>query len=521
MNIIQTLWSRNSPNYLSENCGWLSSEYNLMSWALSCLQLKEFYNHVTLYADSVSAKLMIDTLRLPYTEVVCNLDKLNTYHPKLWALPKVHTYSVQEEPFLHIDGDVFIWKAFEEELLQSQLIAQNKESATSYYESIMKLLEAGLKYFPPEIEEERKNKELIYAYNAGVFGGTDIPFFKEYCKKAFEFVDANLSNLGRINVVDFNIFFEQYLFYCLVKKERREVAVLFSDLIDDTQYTGFGDFHEVPHNKTFLHLLGNYKKSTLVCNQMAYRLREDFPEYYYRIIELYKKAKLPLFKDYYYFTPSINEAKLLSRYNNLKENYCAKQLSMFTAESIRPNFEQSIDKFIIPNEEPTLQEDYEKFRQSLSTIIVKKFCHLSKDYLYARDISCTRYFAYIFGDMKKIFEKMIVKDTTIEIIQSKHRWAITNQILLKEDIDNSAEIYTVAIPECDKVGYNLIYIDELDVLMYEVLEKPLSITQLFEKIKFAFDSNDLNESLQEFEKLILGRIKNGLLSKTLKCVIEE
>jgi len=64
MNVIQTLWTHNSSNYVSEKSGWLSSEYNLMSWALSCLQLRQFYNQVTLYADSVAAKLLIDEMEL-------------------------------------------------------------------------------------------------------------------------------------------------------------------------------------------------------------------------------------------------------------------------------------------------------------------------------------------------------------------------------------------------------------------------------------------------------------------------
>ncbi|MBS1735735.1 MAG: hypothetical protein JSS98_03930, partial [Bacteroidetes bacterium] len=206
MNIIQTLWSRNSPDFISEKCGWLSPEYNLMSWALSCLQLKKFYPSVILYADKVSANLLCDILHLPYTKVICNLDKMNDYDPQLWALPKIHTYSIQKDPFLHVDGDVFIWKAFDEDLINKGLIAQNKESATGYYENIMLLLEAELKYFPQEILDERNKQSLIFAYNAGIFGGSDIQFFRKYTQKAFDFVNLNFSRLDKINLVDFNIF---------------------------------------------------------------------------------------------------------------------------------------------------------------------------------------------------------------------------------------------------------------------------------------------------------------------------
>lgn len=321
MRIIQSAWSCKQPDLLTTNSGWLAPEYNLMAWTLSCMQLKKYYSDVVLYCDSVSAKMLIDILQLPYSEVICNLDVLNKYHSQLWALPKIYSYSQQEKPFLHVDGDVFIWKKFEENLTKGNLIAQNIEFSTDYYEKIMVTLEAGLTYFPKEILRERKLKNPILAYNAGIFGGTDISFFKKYTSEAFEFVDRNLNNLSKINVVNFNIFFEQYLFYCLAKEQRINVRVLKSNKIGDNQYKGFGDFARVPYEKQYLHLLGNYKKSEFICKQMANRLRQDYPHYYYKIIELFKVNRTPLFKDYYFFFDNNSQQELLSQYSKLKENY--------------------------------------------------------------------------------------------------------------------------------------------------------------------------------------------------------
>ncbi len=114
-----------------------------MGWALSCLQWQKIYNKVTLYADDIAAKLLIDTLRLPNTTVICELGKLNSCHPSLWALPKIYAYSKQESPFLHVDGDVFIWHRFNETLLQGGLIAQNKQVSTDCYEGVMSSLESS------------------------------------------------------------------------------------------------------------------------------------------------------------------------------------------------------------------------------------------------------------------------------------------------------------------------------------------------------------------------------------------
>ena len=128
MKIVQTLWACNKPDLLSHSAGWLSSEYHLMSWALSCLQLTQNYNDVTLYTDTVSAKTIIDELQLPYTEVHCKYDGLLKDRDELFAVSKLVTYASQNGPFLHVDGDVHIWGNLDEALLQGRLIAQNLES---------------------------------------------------------------------------------------------------------------------------------------------------------------------------------------------------------------------------------------------------------------------------------------------------------------------------------------------------------------------------------------------------------
>src|ERR1700753_287037 len=125
MRVVQSLWSANQPDPFRFKAGWFAPEYHLMAWALSCLQLRQFYDDVVLYTDSQGARVLIDQLQLPYTEVVCDLDKINSYHPELWAAGKIYTYRQQQAPFIHVDGDVFIWKAFDEALLNADLIAQN------------------------------------------------------------------------------------------------------------------------------------------------------------------------------------------------------------------------------------------------------------------------------------------------------------------------------------------------------------------------------------------------------------
>ncbi|HPG54936.1 MAG TPA: hypothetical protein PK641_00840 [Candidatus Enterocola sp.] len=107
MNFVQTLYMSPDNNLFHDSFGWVALEYHLMSWALSCLLLKRSYTNVKLYANAEVAKCLTDYLKLPYDEVHILSDKFKLPHPSLWALPKLWTYSLQEEPFLHVDALLF------------------------------------------------------------------------------------------------------------------------------------------------------------------------------------------------------------------------------------------------------------------------------------------------------------------------------------------------------------------------------------------------------------------------------
>ncbi|MBO4642379.1 MAG: hypothetical protein J5661_05940, partial [Bacteroidaceae bacterium] len=135
MRIVQTFWS-GGKSLLQDGFGWLHPEYNLMSWALSCLSLREHYDEVALYTDSEGKRILIDELHLPYTEVNVVFDDFPCL-PQHWALAKIKTYSLQTKPFLHVDGDVYLPALVPLKIISSPLIAQNKEVGTDYYKDMM------------------------------------------------------------------------------------------------------------------------------------------------------------------------------------------------------------------------------------------------------------------------------------------------------------------------------------------------------------------------------------------------
>jgi len=69
MNIIQTFDTPSDSNFLTDSFGWYAPEYHVMSWALSCLQLKKFHHNICLYTNEKGAKLFGEILQLPYSNI--------------------------------------------------------------------------------------------------------------------------------------------------------------------------------------------------------------------------------------------------------------------------------------------------------------------------------------------------------------------------------------------------------------------------------------------------------------------
>ncbi|MEL6867263.1 MAG: DUF6734 family protein [Bacteroidota bacterium] len=291
MKIVQSLWSK--PGHKAENVslydknagGWLNRKYNYMSWALSCLTLRKNYSEVELVTDLEGKELLIDQLQLPYTKVKVALDDINAYNPDLWALGKLYAYRIQKEHFIHVDGDIYVWGKFPKRILEASLLAQHEEINYLFYKDIYKNIKDIFYYIPEVIVKDRMYNDQIFASNAGIIGGTDIDFFQRYTKTAFDFIDRNedFFTKAKIDVGQFNTFYEQYLFSCLAKEAGTPIVYYLTSIND--KFDGLAEFFGAPQKTRFIHLLGAFKRRIDICTHLEQRLRIEFPKYYYRIID--------------------------------------------------------------------------------------------------------------------------------------------------------------------------------------------------------------------------------------------
>lgn len=539
MRIVQTLHSYKNANLLKDSFGWYAPEYHLMSWTLSCLQLKKYYPKIELYSNSLSSQILCDNLLLPYDTVHTSHNNFSSPHRDLWALPKIYTYSLQEEPFLHVDGDVFIFKPFSQKLLEQNLIAQNEEIATEYYTSMQKFLIKSFKYFPEVVKADFSTNEPIHAVNAGILGGANIPFFREYTKTAFEYVNKNRDCLCSIDANKFNVFFEQHLFYYLAKKYNKKISFLIKGIIGDHQFRGLGNFHEVPFNQTYLHLIGEYKRNKETCLGLANTLRYNYPDYYYRIISLFKQKGIPLRHDYYqlksYSTPTLkrysisskkNYSKSRVRISNPKKTANEVDFLKLINETCENRF---ISRLMKDTETYYGAQDKKELVGSYNDFIAKLCAKLQMDssidrsYLYGRDIDSVGWYRFLFKDRRKTAERIIVKCGEGDITTSKYNWGTiwcglnqTGVPYYKELKIEKGEFGSLIIPEAFENGFSIYDLEPMEVVLLDMLSSPHRIYDVIRDVYEYFEPEVVKNNADKIHTLIFTLLKQLVLRKAIK-----
>jgi len=296
MKIIQSFWSKpafnSSSSYWSRNLGgWLDQKYHLYSWALSFLTIQKQYPYIELITDDTGFDLLCKKIKLPYSRVLLSLNTLNRYDPNLFAIGKVFSYSLQNEPFIHIDSDVYIWEPFPQRITNNALISQNLEMNFRHDIDALQDVISKFRYLPTDIKNYKEGDNFVSS-NAGILGGQNIDFFKNYSREAFRFINRNNKQVKNLNIpAHFNIIFEQYLFTNMAKARCIDISYLFENLTKNYQVE-LCEFSLVPKIKRFIHVIGPNKRLLYNSKAVENRLLLEFPEYFYRINKLISNHQL-------------------------------------------------------------------------------------------------------------------------------------------------------------------------------------------------------------------------------------
>tara|TARA_R110002020_G_scaffold63170_1_gene168625 strand:+ start:24728 stop:25612 length:885 start_codon:yes stop_codon:yes gene_type:complete len=293
MKFVQSFWSKPFDDALNQdnwnyrhNGGFPSAYLFYCSWTYSCLSIKKYYPNLHLITDSKGLYFFKEILGLPYVSFSDGLNALDDYHGGLWALGKLHTYRTQQEPFCHIDGDVFIFGPILDSILDSPVFCQSFDIDTDQYKEIHPYVHSHFKNVPIEFRADLNGDMKLL--NAGIIGGHDLPLFQAYTEKAFALIDQNMEKLDGMNTGLFNLYYEQFLLSNMLEKKSISISPLFPK---SSAEPNFAAFHDVPQKARYIHLISHLKKSTEFLEQVVARLYLEFPDYYNRLQEVFKKER--------------------------------------------------------------------------------------------------------------------------------------------------------------------------------------------------------------------------------------
>jgi hypothetical protein len=547
MNFIQSFWT-NTKSILELKGGFPDVKFHLMSWALSSLQINKFCNNPELITDDFGKSILVDCLRLPYKKVKSDFDSFETpFHNDLWVIRKINSYASQNEPFLYIDGDVYLFAPLSESVSEAPLVAQNLEINTIFYQEPVKELRKHFNIFPSFLHTSD-----VIAANAGIMGGKDISFFKEYQQKIHEFLASNHPFSEKINWYSQNIVVEQHFFACLAAEKNIPITYI-SDQVSTRDYSPeYFRFTDLPHQCSYIHLMDG-KKMISLCESLAQRLKIDYPEMYFRILEtihqlapdtLYPINSLEeqkLFSDHYLKKEVEFFDKLPSFYQQnftnsraetffyrtfyLWQNYIGQSLPTEDKVTILADCLNESIEHLAEGKEKELLEDIAGFEwEKYEFLLGLPSTQLLMTHLYHQSLQINN----LLKEEQSVFlASQIGLSPFTCLIESRWNWAETNEFTLqKNSIDYPAHIHLPAsffqvvillCPESGMVQEQLL--DGMGILLLEaVREEHGLVNHVIETVLGQLELHLEDKTREEMEEVIFSRITYFLYHGVLEVV---
>ncbi|MEO1053124.1 MAG: DUF6734 family protein [Bacteroidota bacterium] len=494
MRIVQTFWTgQDNPDpevLVTQSGGWLSAEYHWMSWAFSCLQLRQFYSEVELYTDEAGKRLLMDILELPYTKVHVTHKDMPAVPNGAWAMAKVFTYSLQEQPFLHADGDVYIWKPFPETLLDASLIAQNKEVKFPFYDRILANIYTHFERIPDIVKQFLDETKKMYAYNAGILGGNDLEAIKNYTNASFELLAQNEQTWYAIEPGDLNFIAEQFIFTCVAKSTDTAVGTLLAPMQWENNYKSTAMLDQAPFGISYAHIISNFKKEPYICDHLSRHLLVYYPEMHAKVLSEMKRLGYSKFlnKSFQKTDGGFSLPKGFAKQVYFAEN--AVNHARLKGDFLQ--FTQGVEEAVgkLPDLAQWHQQEEQRYR------LHQSFMSANTDAQNAYGFKLAPYCA---------------------LLESQWRWVKRKRVDFAQLCEKNLEdeegpyLYLVA-PDASRAEVLISIQKDLRIVVLNHILNQDSVSDIFEALPQYFDEEDLKENATALREMVIDIIDDLILS---------
>ncbi len=298
MRAVWSFWSKPFHTYYGHI--WAKPLHHLLAWGLSVNAASRHYPETVLITDRAGKELLVDHLGLPFVHVSTELERLCNVDPGWWALGKLVAYSLQDRPFVHLDTDVFLWKALPLYLTESPAFAQYPEG---FYENgpyyrpqdiEWAFSQEGLK-LPSEWIWARSNRNHFTAENCGILGGSEPEFLRYYARTAIDLIMRPENAAAWARLPDkrcYNIVVEQFFLSACAEYHRSHPASPYRRARVDHLFSCWEHAFDpsVAARTGFTHLVAGAKSHPEVGLRIEQRARREDPSFYRRCEQLLARS---------------------------------------------------------------------------------------------------------------------------------------------------------------------------------------------------------------------------------------
>jgi len=253
---------------------------NFFSYLFSALLIKKLGHSIDLYCDKNSYEMYSF---IPYDNInIVDFDN-DGVDSKFWIWGKIKTHMLMTEPYIHIDGDVFLFRdIIGDKILNGEYdaVVQSRENDKTLNLNFNVYTESLTPFNEKISSDINWNKYGLEAYNCGVVGFGDMGLKNKYALKVAEIL-TKLSTDDEFKIKRkkydgmFLIAEQSLLYYMLTENNVKPLEIIPYEEIQRRNCEWFTIADEIG----YAHMWGYCKYKDDVIEKIKYKIKRFFPEH--------------------------------------------------------------------------------------------------------------------------------------------------------------------------------------------------------------------------------------------------
>lgn len=287
---MRAVWSFWSVPFLARrSIVWSSPLHHLLAWGLSFRLARQHYPETMIVTDCAGKKLLVEQLKLPFFHVSTELERLAHVDPGWWALGKFIAYGLQDQPFVHLDTDVFLWKPLPKTVAEAPVFTQCPEFYPNDGKPSVRAIELAFSEQNTPLPQEwtwarARGLGHFREENCGILGGSHIDFIRHYSRTALQLAlgDENGPAWSKLpDKTSHNFTLEQFFLAACIDFHSSHPATPYPGVAVRHLFSSVAEACDSGRaaRAGFTHLWGGTKSHPAVGERLEQRMRRDDPDF--------------------------------------------------------------------------------------------------------------------------------------------------------------------------------------------------------------------------------------------------